>query len=209
VLRIDHVIIATRDLDAAAARLQTACGLQSLAGGEHKGAGTQNRIVPLGPTYPQYVELLAATDATQPFAHAVWEAAAAGDRPFAWAVRSDSLEKTAARLQLPLLQAERRMPDGTELKWQLAGILESLQSGGFLPFFISAGHDPLQRRARGGVELAHRVQASGIAWVEIGGEDTALRNWLNNEDLPVRVVPGPPGIRSFALATNADPIVIR
>src|SRR3954447_21944915 len=71
-MRIDHVIYATRDLDAAAARIESELGLIARGGGRHDGLGTHNRIVPLG---RGYLELLAIADpddaARSPLARAV------------------------------------------------------------------------------------------------------------------------------------------
>ena len=58
-MRIDHVIYATQDLDAAAARLEAEHGLVADGGGRHAGIGTENRIVPLG---GGYLELIAVVD---------------------------------------------------------------------------------------------------------------------------------------------------
>ena len=58
-MRIDHVIYATQDLDAAAARLESEHGLVADGGGRHAGIGTENRIVPLG---GGYLELIAVVD---------------------------------------------------------------------------------------------------------------------------------------------------
>src|SRR4051794_41414132 len=58
-MRIDHVICATADLDAAAARVEAQLGVAAVAGGRHEGMGTHNRIVPLG---GGYLELLAVAD---------------------------------------------------------------------------------------------------------------------------------------------------
>src|SRR3954467_9997943 len=58
-MQIDHVIYATRDLDAAAARMERELGLTARGGGRHDGLGTHNRVVPLG---RGYLELLAIAD---------------------------------------------------------------------------------------------------------------------------------------------------
>ena len=58
-MRIDHVIYAAADLDAAAARIESELGLVAGGGGRHEGLGTVNRIVPLG---GGYLELLAVAD---------------------------------------------------------------------------------------------------------------------------------------------------
>jgi hypothetical protein len=58
-MRIDHVILATPDLDATATRLAAEHGLEAVGGGRHEGMGTHNLIVPLG---GGYLELLAVAD---------------------------------------------------------------------------------------------------------------------------------------------------
>jgi Glyoxalase-like domain len=58
-VRIDHVIFATRDLEATVVRLEADYGLRAAGGGRHEGLGTGNRIVPLG---GGYLEILAQVD---------------------------------------------------------------------------------------------------------------------------------------------------
>jgi hypothetical protein len=94
---IDHLLIATGDLDAAAAAAER-LGLPVAAGGRHPGWGTANRIVPLGDAY---LELVAVVDpaeaATSGFGSWV---AAAPPGPMGWAVRPRDLKATASRLGL-------------------------------------------------------------------------------------------------------------
>src|SRR3954471_20867671 len=61
-MRIDHVIYACADLDAAAARVEAELGVAARGGGRHEPIGTRNRIVPLG---GGYLELLAVADPTE------------------------------------------------------------------------------------------------------------------------------------------------
>src|SRR3954451_3873267 len=58
-MRIDHVIYACADLDAAAARVEAELGGAARGGGRHERIGTRTRIVPLG---GGYLELLAVAD---------------------------------------------------------------------------------------------------------------------------------------------------
>src|SRR5919108_282857 len=102
-MRIDHVIYATADLDAAAARVEAALGIAAAGGGRHDGLGTHNRIVPLG---GGYVELLAIADPDE--AAGSWLGAAVqeriarhGDGLFGWAVAVERVEDVAARLGTP------------------------------------------------------------------------------------------------------------
>src|ERR687890_2244265 len=57
-MQIDHVLLATTDLDAAAARLREEHGLEVAGGGRHAGIGTENRIVPLGGGYLEVISVV-------------------------------------------------------------------------------------------------------------------------------------------------------
>ena len=58
-MQIDHVLLATDDLEAGDRLLASAHGLTTTGGGRHDGIGTHNRIVPLG---NGYLELIAVHD---------------------------------------------------------------------------------------------------------------------------------------------------
>src|SRR3569833_1119571 len=103
-MRIDHVIYATRDLDAAAARMENDLGLAVVEGGRHDGMGTRNKIVPLG---GGYLELLAVTDPDEAAGSDLGAALlarldAVGDGLLGWAVAVDDVDPIAARLSLPV-----------------------------------------------------------------------------------------------------------
>jgi hypothetical protein len=185
-LRIDHLLFALSDLDAGAARLERELGLPSMPGGRHPEWGTANRVVQLG---PDYLELIGVADAdaaaASDFGRAVRDA---GDGLLGWAVRTGDLDAVAGRLGLAIERGSRRRPDGVTLGWRLAGVPEALASGGFLPFFIQwAGPAELHP---GGDACA----APGIAYVELGGDEAQLRQWLGGAELPVRVRAGSGGI---------------
>src|SRR3954454_8828451 len=63
--RLDHVVIAVRDLDAAIARYD-ALGFAVTAGGRHVGRGTHNAIVRFGLDYLELISVYAAAEATHP-----------------------------------------------------------------------------------------------------------------------------------------------
>jgi len=99
-MRIDHVIYATADLDAAAARVEAELGLPVRGGGRHEGLGTHNRIVPLG---PGYIELLAVADAREAAGSELGSAlqariASVGEGLLAWAVSGADVSALAERL---------------------------------------------------------------------------------------------------------------
>lgn len=204
-LRIDHVVCAVPDLDAAADRFRRDHGLDSAPGGRHAGWGTANRIVPLG---HDYIELIAVEDeavaAGTRFGRAVLERAQGGGGWLAICVSTDDLDAVAGRLGLDVIAGARERPDGTEVRWRSAG-LEDPRREPFLPFFISweaAESHPGRLRA------GHGVQATGIARIDVQGDDRSLRSWLGGDDLPIRVMGAGARVISVALATHAGQLVI-
>jgi len=88
--------------------------------------------VPLG---HDYVELVGVVDrseaAASDFGRPVMEAVASGDRLVGWAVATDDLHSVASRLNLEVVRGSRTRPDGSTLRWQLAGVARSLVTGAF------------------------------------------------------------------------------
>lgn len=206
-LRIDHVVVAVRDLDAAGTRILNDVGLGSLPGGRHPGWGTGNRIVPLG---REYVELLAVVDPMEAQSSHVGDwisnASRSGDRLAAWCVSTDELEGVAERLGLAVTMGSRSLPDGRTLSWRSAGF-DLVAQHPDLPFFIS-WDGPLELHpGRAGAE--HRVEPNGIAWIEVAGDHGRLHGWLGGEDVPVSVVGGQPGVRAIGISTARGEIVLR
>src|SRR5262245_5147130 len=97
-LRVDHVVLAVADLDAAGERLRER-GLVTTPGGVHPRWGTANRIASLGAS--RYVELLGVVDpdvaATSALGRAIATRARHGNRWFALCLADDELDGTAAR----------------------------------------------------------------------------------------------------------------
>lgn len=203
-LTFDHVILAVQDLDVAARRLREDVGLASVIGGRHLGHGTGNRIVPLG---SGYIELMGIVDvreaAASPLGQFVADLVARGDRLMALCLGTRHLDELAVRLERAVLPMSRTRPDGVEVSWRLVG-LEDAIGPGRLPFFIEwqgpADHHP-ERTA-----ICHEVPASGIAWVELGGDATAIGKWLGSHDLEIRVVAGEPGLRAVGIFSGAGEI---
>src|SRR3954453_15554462 len=99
-VRIDHVIWATAELDAAAARLERDHGLRAAGGGVHDGMGTHNRILPLG---GGYLELLAVRDPGEAAGSHLGRAVTArlertGEGLMGWAAVVDDVGAVARRL---------------------------------------------------------------------------------------------------------------
>ena len=198
-MKIDHVVLAVADLDAAGDRLLTEHGLVSLAGGRHLAWGTANRIVPLG---DDYVELLAVVDPDvaerNPVGRFLQELTADGDRWFAVCVADDDLDATAARLGLEVVTGERERPDGTVVRWRSAGFEDDPERASRRPFFIEWDVPPELHPGRTPIE--HRVPVTGIAWIEMG-DDGHLANWLGETGLPIRIAGGSLGLRAVSLST--------
>jgi catechol 2,3-dioxygenase-like lactoylglutathione lyase family enzyme len=188
-MQIDHVIYATADLDAAAARVEAVLGVPVAGGGRHDRIGTHNRIVPFD---DGYLELLAVADPDEAAGSTLGAAIQArlrshGEGLFAWAVRVDDVAAVAARLRTEVTTIAR---EGFSAR--LTGLAEAMADP-LLPFFIA--RDP------GVPGPVARPDAEAIAWLELGGEATRLADWLGGADLPVRVVEdgGERGVRALGV----------
>jgi hypothetical protein len=206
--RIDHVVLAVRDLGASATRFWEEHGLRFAPGGRHPRWGTANMIAPLG---RDYIELLGVVDdevgSNVVLGRTLMDLSADGDRWFSVCLADDDIDATAARLGLMVRPGARTRPDGTEVRWRGAGIEERGEELG-LPFFISwdvpAGLHP------GAAPAEHRVQVDGIAWAEVGGDEDRLREWLAGADVPIRVVDDDPRVHAVGITLpDGDEIVLR
>ena len=191
-MRVDHVIYATANLDAAAARVESELGLAVAAGGRHEGMGTHNRIVPLG---GGYLELLAVADAAEA-AHSPLGAAvlrrmeSVVEGLLGYAVAVVDVAAVAARLGVAVSQITRSGFTGT-----LAGLAEALAEP-CLPFFV--------QRARGVPDPGANADAGGIAWLEVAGDADRLARWLDGAELPIRVVPGGPALQAVGIGERRE-----
>ena len=208
--RIDHVVLAVRDLETSAARLWDEHGLRFVAGGRHPRWGTANMIAPLG---ADYLELLGVVDedvgAGTVLGRTLLDLSADGDRWFSVCLADEDVDATASRLGLTVQPGSRTRPDGTEVRWRGAGI-EERGADLWLPFFIS--WDVPAALHPGAAPAEHRVPVEGIAWAEVGGDETRLREWLGGADAPIRVADdgGDRRVRAVAIAVrDGDEIVLR
>jgi hypothetical protein len=208
--RIDHVVLAVRHLEASAGRLWEEHGLRFIAAGRHPHWGTANMIAPLG---SDYLELLGVVDedvgAGTVLGRTLLDLSADGDRWFSVCLADDDVEETAARLGLTVQPGSRTRPDGSEVRWRGAGIDER-GADLWLPFFIS--WDVTGAPHPGAAPAAHGIPVKGITWVEVGGDEARLRDWLGGADAPIRVAEdgGDRRVRAVAIALqDGEQIVIR
>jgi hypothetical protein len=163
-VRIDHIIVATPDLDAAADDLEVRFGVRADPGGKHLGLGTHNALVGLGDA--TYLEIIApdpdqpAPSMPRPFGlDAVHQPRLAG-----WALACDDIDAAIERARRQgydpgdAIDMERMRPTGTLLRWRLT--LNAL-NGGPVPFLIDWGNSEHPSRSAphglrlGGFEIEH------------------------------------------------------
>jgi Glyoxalase-like domain len=202
-VELDHILLAVRDLDEAAEHLEREHGLTSYVGGNHPAWGTGNRIVPLGDSY---LELIAVVDEATAAATEVgrWVAAGAGARgaPIGWAVRPDDLDATAERLGIAAFEGSRARPDGTTLRWRMAGSDRAFATPA-LPWFI----DWEDRATHPGA--AQRSVAARVVRIELEGSSSALEAWLGPNDLPLDVRDGTAGLVAVDLDGPRGALTLR
>ena len=200
------MLFAVPDFAGMTARLSDGFGLGAVEGGRHTGWGTANWIVPLGASY---LELIGVVDPGlangNAFGRRVQEVIADGGGPFAWCVTPADFDATATRLGLQAGSGSRRRPDGVTVSWRMAG-LDTALADPSRPFFLAWEVPPEDHPGR--AVAAHRVHPDGIAWVEVQGEEPAIRAWLGDDDVPVRVRPGPLAVLAVGIATREGEIVL-
>ena len=189
-MELDHVLVAVDDLDAAARHVKQRHGLASVEGGRHQGLGTANRIVPLGETY---LELVAVVDQGEAAGSGFGSWVAGGDLPrlLGWCARTDDLGSVAGRLGLTIADGARSRPDGSVLRWRMAGLERSAEEPS-LPFFIEWGAgtpypgEALEQRAT-------------IGELQLQGDPQRIAQWVGDADFPLSTSEGSPRLESVVV----------
>jgi hypothetical protein len=163
--------------------------------------------VPLGDAY---VELLAVVDPrvarASTLGRAIGTLADEGGGWFALCLADDDLDETATRLGLAVETGGRQRPDGEVVRWRSAGIEDPRRTPD-LPFFIAWEGPPDLHPGRGAA--AHPAAVTGIASVELAGDERAFDAWTGGSSLPVRFVAGRPGVVAVHLHGSAGDVVLR
>lgn len=155
---IDHLVIATPDLDEAVARLAE-LGIEAGGGGVHPALGTQNRLAWFGDSYLELIDVTDRARAAEswlggPTARLIDER---GGGFVGFALSSDDLEGDLATVRargstlVGPVPGERQRPDGAVVRWRLA--VPSLVGPTAPPFLIqhdttAAEWTPAERAAR-------------------------------------------------------------
>lgn len=143
---IDHLLVASRNLDRGAAWLESLLGVPPETGGVHPGLGTRNAVLSIGPSV--YLELIGLDPSSD--AWSVWaERVSSFEDPglFTFCVRSVRLERTAEAAEVSGLAAgkivagSRETPSGEVLEWRML-FLQNHGFGAAMPFFIDWGATP-------------------------------------------------------------------
>ena len=146
-MRVDHLVYATPDLQRGIDRIEQLLGVKATPGGQHPGRGTRNALVALGPT--SYLEIIG-PDPEQP--------TPAQPRPFGidalkvpqlvtWAAKGrnlDALARDAVRDGVKLgevIAGSRRRADGVLLTWRYTDP-RTVVADGVVPFVIDWGQTP-------------------------------------------------------------------
>jgi hypothetical protein len=139
--RIDHLVYAVPDLDAAVETLAQLLGVRATPGGSHPGWGTRNALLSLGAEV--YLEIIAPDPAQQEF----HEPRVFGVDPdkapalTAWAAKWPDLENNGPALAGAVFAASREQVDGTRLHWHLSDPF-TVNGDGLVPFLIDWGESP-------------------------------------------------------------------
>jgi hypothetical protein len=141
---IDHLVIAVRNLDDAAAELEARVGLATTGGGRHPALGTENRLAWLGDSYVELISIVDPDVAAGSWLGAPTIAALQrGGGLAAWAIATDSIDADVAGLRVngagysDPVDGARERPDGRLVRWRLA---TGRHVGPTEPFLIE--HDP-------------------------------------------------------------------
>ncbi len=173
---LDHLVIAVKDL-AAAARNYERAGFTVITGGRHP-EGSHNALVTFADG--AYIELLAFYEPSP--AHRWWRALEQGGGLIDFCLASTDLKSDAAafrRAGVDITDPEpgaRARPDGYQLRWLLAKPNGAYR--GVAPFLI---HDETLRAERVPRAPAHANRVRGVGTVTVAVQDTrAVGLWYES-----------------------------
>ena len=138
---LDHLLWASRDLDAAVEALHARSGVRAAPGGRHPELGTWNALARLGDRI--FLELVAPDPTLERGSFARWLGALPEPALVMWAARTSNAKATAdlareAGYAVEVLDGRRERPDGRVLTWTNV-FVTGHGAGTLVPFFIEWG----------------------------------------------------------------------
>lgn len=201
-LRINNVIFAVRDLAATSERLLCEYGLHSTP--VPYPYGITMHVMHVGGR--QFLELMGSHDETSNEARQLAEVVETGDRVLQWEIRTDDIDAVARRLKRSPIERTYHSSDGRLLDAYRTIRDDSGWRCEFPPF--------VQYNLPGRVEPPELVitdtglTLSGFAWIEVGGSESALSDWVGAAELPLRFIPGSPGPKAAAISSSEGEILL-
>jgi hypothetical protein len=144
---VDHLVLATPDLDATVAELEQRIGVRATPGGSHPDRGTRNALIALSES--SYLEIVG-PDLAQPRpTGARWFGIDSLSKPriMAWAAKSDDVPQLVADAHAKGVMlgkvsgGSRRTATGVTLRWTFTDP-DAMVDDGMVPFFIDWGNSP-------------------------------------------------------------------
>jgi hypothetical protein len=170
---LDHLVYATPDLAMGVDRISAMLGVRAVPGGQHRGRGTRNALVGIGPR--SYLEIVGPDGDQPPPDGPRWFGIDELTEPrlVGWAAASGDVAGAAARagregLRLGGVDVGRRTrADGVELEWRFTDPT-FVVAHGLVPFLIDWGTSPHPALAapRGATILDLRAEHPDPPFVE-------------------------------------------
>ena len=184
---IDHLVYATKDVDASVHDLARLLGVEATAGGRHLGYGTRNAVLSLGEGC--YLEIIGPDSGQPPPVKGYWYGVGNIEQPrlVTWTARVERIERVAAHAHAAGYKAGdvhkvfRETPDGHRLSWRLT--LPTGAGDGLVPNLIEWDE---------GCPHPSDISPTGVTLVELTGyhpspESITLMLKALRIDLDVRV----------------------
>jgi catechol 2,3-dioxygenase-like lactoylglutathione lyase family enzyme len=172
--RLDHVVIAVRDLDDGIARYR-ALGFDARPGGRHTGRGTHNAIVRFGLDYLELISVYDQPEARGAGRGELLDVLASHEGLVAFALATDDIAGDAEHIRgagmaaLGPFAMERSRPDGSKLSWRLVIPGDGSYRRPW-PFFIQWDQPDAERLARDGA-TSHPNGARRVRSITVGVRD--------------------------------------
>ncbi len=218
-ISIDHICLGVRNIYEGSHRLREETGLGNYDSGWFPASGLANRIVPLGGD--TYIEIEGVVESARvregnPVAKWFNDVTLHGDVFIGWCARVGSraeLDALAKRLKTDVVEARglKIRVDGKVLDGICAPPTIECWKSGVPNFFYFADMSVHGSRQPLGPWLRAHARAEGISWMELGGSEQHMSDWLGVKasSLGLRFNGKAEGLYAVAVKSGANEIVIR